>query len=240
MEQEKTYVTSRRAPTPVVVTDVTKAYPTPQGSLLILRGVDFSSTKGLTLIMGPSGSGKSTLLYLLGGLDTPTTGIITVGNQIITTFKRAELEKYRLKTVGFVFQFHNLAMHLTALQNVMIPAMLADTSHQDAKKRAIELLTSMGLKARFNHKIYQLSSGESQRVAFATALINHPRLLLCDEPTGNLDANTAEIMIEFINEHVKNTCTTIILVSHNPIFKQIADQTLYLARGRLENNPDTV
>lgn len=218
----------------VITKDVTKAYPTPQGNLLILRGVDFVASKGMTLIMGPSGSGKSTLLNLLGGLDRPTTGVIQVGTQIITKFNRSKLENYRLKTVGFVFQFHNLAMHLTTLQNVMIPALLADSPHEEAKKRATELLSAIGLMDRLDHKVYKLSGGECQRVAFVTALINQPQLLLCDEPTGNLDPETSEQMINFISDHIKNREATIILVSHNPLFQEITDQTYYLIKGRLE------
>ncbi len=217
----------------VIVKDLTKVYPTPQGRLLILRDVNFEVSSGITLIMGPSGSGKTTLLNLLGGLDQPTSGIIVVNGDVITAYKHEELEKYRLHKVGFVFQFHNLAMHLTALQNVMIPALLANTPHHEAKAKAKELLSTFGLEHRMHHKIYQLSGGESQRVAFATALINDPSLLLCDEPTGNLDVETTEQMIEFIKEHVKARDITVIIVSHDPTFKKIANQTLYLKKGRL-------
>ncbi len=169
-----------------------KSYHDGTSTVEVLKGVDLAITKGDRIaIIGPSGSGKSTLLHLLGGLDKPTSGLITLGNvnwQKINEKQRCQLRNQQL---GFVYQFHHLLPEFTALENVMMPLLLAGMAVKDAEEKAINMLEQVGLKPRLTHKPAQLSGGERQRVAIARALVHQPHCVLADEPTGNLDEATA-------------------------------------------------
>jgi lipoprotein-releasing system ATP-binding protein len=186
------------------VTDLNKSYPTPGGSLDILSNVTFSLLPGdAAAITGPSGTGKSTLLYLLGGLETPTRGVITLGG------KRVEKSD-----VGFVFQDHCLLPQCSVLENILIPTFVAPA--QDCEKRARALVEQVGLTGRVDHRPAQLSGGEKQRVAIARALIRHPHLLLCDEPTGNLDETTADGVASLLLDLHHQQKNILVVVTHSP------------------------
>ncbi len=198
-----------------------------------LDGIDLDVTRGEMLcLMGPSGSGKSTLLNLLGGLDTPDEGSIVVAGRDISTLDDNALALYRQQSVGFVFQSFNLIPTMTALENVEFPMIFAGTSPAERRRRAMELLNMIGLGDRMHHKPTELSGGQQQRVSIARALINHPDILLGDEPTGNLDTKTGgEIldMLKMLNEQGQ----TIILVTHDPRIGNYVSRTIHLLDGQI-------
>lgn len=194
------------------VTDLSKSYHSPAGPLPVLRGVTFSMQPGDALaVMGPSGCGKSTLLQILGALDPPTSGAVRLEGIDPYTLAEPEQAQFRNKSVGFVFQDHSLLPQLTVLENVLIPLMVGaeDTL---APQRARKLLDDVGLSARLDHLPHQLSGGEKQRVAIARAMVREPRLLLCDEPTGNLDRTNATAVAELL-ESVRSAHKTILIVA---------------------------
>ncbi len=194
------------------VTDLNKSYDSPAGPLAVLRGVTFSMQPGEGLaIMGPSGCGKSTLLQILGALDPPTSGVVRLEGVDPYTLAEPEQAKYRNKSVGFVFQDHCLLPQLTVLENVLIPLMVGEEDTL-APQRARKLLDDVGLSARLDHRPDQLSGGEKQRVAIARAMVREPRLLLCDEPTGNLDRTNATAVAELL-ERVRTTHKTILIIA---------------------------
>lgn len=165
---------------------ITKSF----GSLQVLRGIDLNIDKGeIVSIVGPSGAGKTTLLQIMGTLDAPDSGMITIDGTLVSRMKEKELSAFRNKHIGFVFQFHQLLPEFTALENVMIPAFIAGVGQKEATASALELLEFMGLTDRAGHKPNELSGGEKQRVAVARALINHPAVILADEPSGSLDTH---------------------------------------------------
>ena len=168
---------------------ITKSF----GSLQVLRGIDLNIDKGeIVSIVGPSGAGKTTLLQIMGTLDAPDSGMITIDGTLVSRMKEKELSAFRNKHIGFVFQFHQLLPEFTALENVMIPAFIAGVGQKEATASALELLEFMGLTDRAGHKPNELSGGEKQRVAVARALINHPAVILADEPSGSLDTHNKE------------------------------------------------
>lgn len=212
--------------------DLKKIYRLGKIEVNALNGVDASVEEGeFVAIMGPSGSGKSTFLNMVGMLDTPTSGEIHINNNEVTKMNSSMRAEYRLKHIGFVFQFFNLFMELTALENVMFPMMLS--RHPFYKERAEELLEIVGLKSRTNHLPSELSGGEQQRVTIARALANQPKLLLTDEPTANLDTRTTKEIMELFIRLNKEQIQTIIMVTHNPELGAKADRIIHFRDGRV-------
>ncbi len=189
----------------------------------------------LVCIVGPSGAGKSTLLHIIGTLDKADSGIVLFNNQDIAQLKDAELSKFRNENLGFVFQFHHLLPEFTALENVCIPAFIAKKKEAQAKKRASELLDFLGLKDRMQHKPNQLSGGEQQRVSVARALMNHPLVILADEPTGNLDTERSEELHQLFFDLKKEFNQTFIIVTHNDQLAEKADKKLLMKDGFIVN-----
>jgi lipoprotein-releasing system ATP-binding protein len=204
------------------------------GSLKVLKGVDLSVRKGeIVSIVGASGAGKSTLLHLLGTLDNPDQGLVTVNGINVFQQQPNALAAFRNKHIGFIFQFHNLLPEFSALENVMIPGFLAGKPDREVKERATALLEDLGLKDRLNHKPSELSGGEQQRTACARALINAPDIILADEPSGNLDSKNAHDLHElFFNLRTKMG-QTFIIVTHNQDFANMADRKLEMKDGVL-------
>ena len=194
---------------------VVKEYPTPRGPLTVLAGVSLSLQRGeAAAITGPSGSGKSTLLYIAGALEPPTSGTVTLDGADPYRLREPDLAAFRNRTIGFIFQDHCLLPQCSALENVLVPALVAG-DRADYPTRARELLEQVGLADRLDHRPSELSGGERQRVALARALIRRPQLLLCDEPTGNLDEASAEMVAGLLLElHVRQE-TMLIVVTHN-------------------------
>lgn len=213
--------------------DLKKIYRLGKIEVNALNGVDASVEEGeFVAIMGPSGSGKSTFLNMIGMLDTPTSGEIHINGNDVTKMNGNMRAEYRLKHIGFVFQFFNLFMELTALENVMFPMMLSHNPFY--RERAEELLEIVGLKARINHLPSELSGGEQQRVTIARALANQPKLLLTDEPTANLDTKTTKEIMELFIRLNKEQRQTIIMVTHNPELGAMADRIIRFRDGRIE------
>ena len=202
------------------------------GTLQVLRGVDFSAEQGeVVAITGASGAGKTTLLQILGTLSTPDAGSLTIDGTEVLSLGRGELSSFRGRRIGFVFQFHHLLPEFTALENVMIPALIAGRSSKDASSAAHALLQEVGLGARTGHKPSELSGGEQQRVAIARALINRPAVLFADEPTGNLDSATKEEIHRLFFSLRKHLGQTIVIVTHDPALAALCDRTLTMRDG---------
>lgn len=221
----------------IVVRDLIKVYHRGREEVIALRGIDLEVAEGeFITIVGPSGSGKTTLVRMLGGLDKPTAGHIWVNKKDITRFNELQLLHYRRKRVGFVWQFGNLIENLTALQNVMLPMKAPGIKVKgNPKKRAEMLLERLGLKDRMNHKPYELSGGEAQRVAIAVALANNPKILLGDELTGELDTETAGEVLDYLKELNKEMNLTIIVVTHNPFVAKFGERMLRIRDGIFES-----
>jgi lipoprotein-releasing system ATP-binding protein len=197
------------------VENVSKTYPAPRGTLEILSQVSFSLSRGDAIsITGPSGSGKSTLLYILGALEPPTTGSVSLDGQNPFQLNARELAAFRNKEIGFVFQDHCLLPQCSVIENVLTPTLVAETN-DSAGERARTLLEQVGLSERIDHRPAELSGGEKQRVALARALIMAPQLLLCDEPTGNLDQKSADAVASLLLELHQRQETILIVVTHN-------------------------
>jgi len=197
------------------VNKLSKQYPTPHGTLSILSEVSFSLERGDSAsIVGPSGSGKSTLLYLIGALEPPTGGTVTLDGQDPFDLTERELAAFRNTKIGFVFQDHLLLPQCTVLENVLIPTLVNEPDSR-ATDRAVDLIEQVGLKARLDHRPAELSGGERQRVALARALIRQPPLVLCDEPTGNLDGDSAEVVSSLLLELHQRQKTILLVVTHN-------------------------
>lgn len=200
--------------------------------LEVLKGVDFSADAGeVVSIMGASGAGKTTFLEILGTLSTPDSGCLTIDGTDVLRLKSRELASFRGRRIGFVFQFHHLLPEFSSLENVMIPALIAGRKTQEAKKEAGELLARVGLSDRLSHKPSELSGGEQQRVAIARALINHPAVLLADEPTGNLDSRTKEEIHRLFFDLRDSLGQTIIIVTHDPELASMCDRSLLMRDG---------
>ncbi len=201
--------------------------------LHILRGVNFEVPEGKILaISGPSGVGKSTLLHIMGTLDTPTDGRVLISGKEIQKLSRNEINQLRNKDIGFVFQFYHLLPEFSALENVMMPALCKGKSKKDCLSRAEELLCKVGLKERMTHKPGELSGGEQQRVAIARALFNSPRVVLTDEPTGNLDEETSAGVIDLLWKLHEEDKITIVIVTHDESLAQKAHCWIYLHEGQ--------
>lgn len=208
----------------------------PLGKIVVhaLRGVNLTVCKGeLVGIVGPSGSGKSTLLGLMGGLDSPTAGTLEIDGIDVTRLNESRLTEVRNEKIGFVFQFFNLVPTLTALENVALPIQFARKPKFHPEKRAAEVLEMLGLKDRMNHRPMELSGGQQQRVAIARALANNPPLLLADEPTGNLDSESSEIVLRALYDIHHELGTTIVLVTHSPELAARMERVVELVDGQI-------
>lgn len=222
----------------IVLTDnLYKNYYLDTRPVEVLKGIDLEIYEGeIVTIMGPSGVGKSTLLHILGVLDRPTSGQVLIDDINIFQYNDQQLAEYRNKTVGFVFQFHHLLPEFSALENVMLPGLIAGINKVTVRNRAIELLTEVGLEDRLDHRPNELSGGEQQRVAVARALINSPKLLLADEPSGNLDRQSAEALHQLFWELNQKLNQTLIIVTHNLELAEQADRVIELFDGRVRYN----
>jgi ABC-type lipoprotein export system ATPase subunit len=219
----------------VRLSDVAKTYPAGAGPVHALQDVSLEVRRGERVgLLGKSGSGKSTLLNLLGGLDRPTAGVIEVGGQDLGRLGGRELARYRLTAVGMVFQAYNLIAARTALENVELPLVFAGRPPRDRRAAARQALEQVGLGHRLGHRPAELSGGEQQRVAIARALINHPAVVLADEPTGNLDSDTAAEVMDLLGERVRQECTTLLLVTHDEeLARRRTDRVVHIKDGRL-------
>lgn len=205
------------------------------GNLKVLKGIDIEvKEKEIVSIVGSSGAGKSTLLHILGTLDKPDAGKIFYDQKPITDLNEENLASFRNKTIGFVFQFHHLLPEFTALENVCIPAFIGGIPRKEAERKAKDLLDLMNLSDRLTHKPSALSGGEQQRVAVARALINHPRIVLADEPSGNLDSAAAKELHQLFFRLRDQIGQTFIIVTHNQELAKMADRTITMKDGRIE------
>ena len=220
----------------IEVQSVNKTYKRGEENLVVLDDVSLEVQKGDFLaLMGPSGSGKSTLLNLIGGLDTPTSGEIIVNEQHLEAMNASSLSDWRANNVGFIFQFYNLLPILTANKNVEIPLLLTNLSGSQRKEHVSTALNVVGLSDRGSHKPNELSGGQQQRVAIARALVSDPDILVCDEPTGDLDRNTASEILDLLQILNREHGKTILMVTHDPVAAEFAKRTLHLDKGKLTN-----
>ena len=215
------------------IKDITKNF----GDLQVLRGVNLHIGKGEVIsIVGPSGAGKTTLLQLVGTLDKPTSGNIMFNGKELCRMSDGELATFRNRHIGFVFQFHQLLPEFTALENVMMPALIAGRNRKEVEKEAIELLAVMGLKERATHKPSEMSGGENQRVAVARALINRPDVVLADEPSGSLDSKNKEELHKLFFELRDRYGQTFLIVTHDEGLAAITDRTIRMVDGVVHSN----
>jgi lipoprotein-releasing system ATP-binding protein len=221
----------------IVTEGVSKTFDHLGRKLDVLRGVDLSIGDGeMVGIVGPSGAGKSTLLHCIGTLDVPTTGSIRIAGEEVTRMTSAGLAQLRNKTIGFVFQFHHLLPEFNALENVLMPGLVQGKSRRDTEPRARALLEEVGLKERMLHRPGELSGGEQQRVALARAVFLEPKLLLADEPTGNLDSATSAQIHDLFFSINKERGTTIVIVTHNAALAASMPRVVTLRDGRVERD----
>jgi lipoprotein-releasing system ATP-binding protein len=220
--------------------DVHKSYRDGRRQVEVLRGIDLSAAAGeLLAVVGPSGSGKSTLLHILGALEPTDSGTVTIGDQDLAGLSREALAAFRNRTVGFVFQFHRLLPDFDALENVMMPGRIAGRPAAEVAKDAQRLLEEVGLEDRLDHFPNQLSGGERQRVALCRALLLDPPLLLADEPTGNLDPQSADQVLALLLDLQRRRGTTTVLVTHNPRLAERCGRILCLEGGVLQPGSKT-
>ncbi len=213
---------------------LTKHYVTGSSKIEVLTDVDLNLNKAeMVAVTGASGTGKTTLLYLLGVLDSPDRGSMFHKNEDIFTRDEAKLADFRNKTIGFVFQFHHLLPEFSALENTIMPGLIAGMSNAELQPQAQELLKKVGLSHRVSHRVGEMSGGEQQRVALARAIIMKPALLLADEPTGNLDPKTGDQVFDLIQEMTKNYGLTTVMVTHNYELAKRMDRSVTLRNGKL-------
>jgi lipoprotein-releasing system ATP-binding protein len=219
----------------VLIEGLTKSFQHMGRTLDVLRGIDLNVYAGQILaIVGPSGAGKSTLLHCMGTLDLPSSGRIRLGTEELTTMSNSRLAAVRNRDIGFVFQFHHLLPEFTALENVMIPGLIQGRPRREMEKRALALLEEVELAHRATHRPGELSGGEQQRVAVARALALDPKLVLADEPTGNLDTATSDAIHDLFFQINREHGTTIIVVTHNPTFAERMPRVVRMRDGRVE------
>jgi putative ABC transport system ATP-binding protein len=225
----------------VEIRQLSKVYERGREKIEVLHHVDLDIEQGDFLaLMGPSGSGKTTLLNLIGGLDSPTEGSLTVAGQRIDRLSEGALAKWRASSVGFVFQFYNLLPMLTARKNVELPLLLTRLSAAQRKRNAGVALDLVGLSERSAHKPSELSGGQQQRVAIARAIVSDPTLLVCDEPTGDLDRHSAEEILTLLQQLNRDHGKTIIMVTHDPKAAEYASHVLHLDKGTLVERPEAL
>jgi lipoprotein-releasing system ATP-binding protein len=216
----------------LVGNNIVKSYIDAQRDVNILQGVDIAIYSGETLaIAGASGSGKSTLLHILGTLDTPSSGDVLFKNKSLLRLSKTQQAKFRNSELGFVYQFHHLLPEFSATENVAMPKLIAGVSKKEANKSAHQLLERVGLSHRLSHKPHQLSGGERQRVAIARAMVNHPSIIMADEPTGNLDNEASNEILSLINDINTLDNTSFIIVTHDQLLAEKMDRTLTLVNG---------
>lgn len=212
---------------------ITKSF----GSLQVLKGIDLEINKGeIISIVGPSGAGKTTLLQIMGTLDEPDAGVVQIDGTMVSRMKEKELSAFRNKNIGFVFQFHQLLPEFTALENVMIPALIAGVSSKEAHERAMKILDFMGLVDRASHKPNELSGGEKQRVAVVRALINDPAVILADEPSGSLDTHNKEDLHQLFFDLRDRLGQTFVIVTHDEGLAKITDRTVHIVDGMIKKD----
>lgn len=212
----------------ITIKNITKSF----GSLQVLKGIDLTVSKGeVVSIVGPSGAGKTTLLQIIGTLDRADTGSVIIDGQDITKLSQSKLADFRNQHIGFVFQFHQLLPEFSAIENIMIPALIAGVSRREAKQKAMSLLTMLGLADRAEHKPSQLSGGEKQRVAVARALVNNPAVVLADEPSGSLDTKNKEELHQLFFELRDQLGQTFVIVTHDEALAAITDRTIHMRDG---------
>tara|TARA_B100001559_G_C16428060_1_gene588476 strand:+ start:334 stop:1035 length:702 start_codon:yes stop_codon:yes gene_type:complete len=218
----------------VVLDSISKSYKNGNIELQVLKNLNLTLKKGeVVTLSGPSGSGKSTLLHLLGLLDMPNSGSVNLFGESTHMMNDTNRTNFRLNNIGFMYQFHNLLPDFSALENVMIPQLISKTSRHESKLKAINMLEILGLKDRINHKPTEMSGGEQQRCAFARAIINQPKLLIADEPTGNLDKKTGENVFEIILDIVKSKDLIAIVATHNETLSKRVDRNFNIENGAL-------
>ena len=232
---------NRVADEAIRMVDVSKIYTNKAGlSYVALRGVSTVIKQGeFVAIMGPSGSGKTTMLDLMGTLDTPTSGRIIINGRNTSTMDGNELANLRNSTIGFVFQSYNLVPYLTALDNVMLPSLVNRTAARDNVQLAKEMLAQVGLGEKVDKRPNELSGGEQQRVAIIRAFINNPKILLSDEPTGNLDTKSAKVVLEILTKMCKESGITVVLSTHDPEVGAFANRRIYIRDGLIEKGGDS-
>ena len=220
----------------LIIKSLTKSYPTAAGDLEVLKGIDLVVYPGeIIAIVGASGVGKSTFLHLLGALDRPSGGEIRVVGTAMSQLQDRELAEFRNKFIGFVFQFHHLLPEFTALENVMMPAFIAGRNGQDLRARGMSLLKDVAMLQRMSHRPGQLSGGEQQRVAVARALMNEPKIVLADEPSGNLDRISSESLHQLLWQLSRRDRRTFLIVTHNLELARRADRVIELFDGRIKS-----
>ena len=213
---------------------VTRTFKEGEGTLEIFRDVSFAIQPGeLVALVGPSGAGKSSLLHIAGLLEAPSSGEVIIGNQSASSLPDAERTRLRRDTIGFIYQAHHLLPEFDALENVVLPQLIAGKARREAQQEAKRLLTALGLGERLDHRPTQLSGGEQQRVAIARAVANHPKILLADEPTGNLDPRTSGGVFDALLALVRNEGVAALVATHNYDLAGRMDRTLVLDQGRL-------
>lgn len=219
----------------ITISNITKSF----GSLKVLKGINLTINKGeVVSIVGPSGAGKTTLLQIIGTLDAPDAGSVLIDNQDVTKLSQKKLADFRNRHIGFVFQFHQLLPEFTALENVMIPALIAGISKKQAKEKALSLLAMLGLEARAGHKPSQLSGGEKQRVAVARALVNDPDVILADEPSGSLDSENKKELHQLFFDLRDRLGQTFVIVTHDESLAAITDRTIHMRDGMIVTEPE--
>ncbi len=215
---------------------LTKTYESGRSRVVVFDGLSLEIAKGeMVAVIGPSGAGKSTLLHLLGGLDRPTAGTVKVAEIDIFKLGEVDLARFRNGEIGFIFQFHHLLPEFTAIENAMMPLLIGRSSRRAAIERAEAMLKSVGLADRMTHRPGELSGGEQARVALARALVSRPRLLLADEPTGDLDSRTSESIHSLLKEIHRSEKLTSVVVTHNERLASVCDRVLHLEDGQLRN-----